>query len=160
MVKQSWVSTNDKSLRVTLAIFSASFHALATRRIKISRLDMGRKSFTCARDRIATALRHPNAVTVSAKTIAAAPSKQENNPFASKVTLQSDFFQTPYYRSQNPDLSEFVHTGWRLHFLWFCSYPSKSLNFIPVLWKYACVIFQTPVKPSSISDSSFRARRK
>src|ERR1700736_1875961 len=74
-VKQSWVSTKDRSESLTPALCSARAHAtLQPSNCRMSRLDIGRNSCACASLRKLTALPIDFAVSVSAKTSAAAPS--------------------------------------------------------------------------------------
>ena len=123
------VSTNDKSLRVTLAICSASFQALAhPSKLKISRLDMGRKSLTCARDRIATALRQPNAVAVSAKTIAAAPSETREQSVRFKGDATMGFFRHRITESK-PRSFRICAYGLETPFLWFFAAIPQAPHF-------------------------------
>ena len=63
---------------------------------------MGRKSLTCARDRIATALRQPNAVAVSAKTIAAAPSETREQSVRFKGDATMGFFSDTVLQKSKP----------------------------------------------------------
>src|SRR5205814_6115470 len=74
-VKQSWVSTNDRSESVTSACCSARCHAtVQPSNCRMSRLDIGRKSCACAVARKLTALPMVLAVSASVSTSAAAPS--------------------------------------------------------------------------------------
>src|SRR5438876_39591 len=76
MVKQSCVSTNERSDSVMPACASARCQAcVQPSNLRISRLAIGRKSCTCCAARNATALSICNAVSTSVSTIAAAPSE-------------------------------------------------------------------------------------
>ncbi len=75
-VKQSWVSTSERSSRVTPALSSARPQATSQpSKSVMSRLLMGRKSLACAVPRKTTALDRPSAVSTSVSTTAAAPSE-------------------------------------------------------------------------------------
>ena len=75
MVKQSWVSTNDRSDRVTPALCSARCHATEQpSKSRMLRFDIGRKSCACAVARMVTAFFIVLAVSASVSTSAAAPS--------------------------------------------------------------------------------------
>ncbi|OIQ69947.1 hypothetical protein GALL_484450 [mine drainage metagenome] len=74
-VKQSWVSTKDKSESCTPADCSARCHAtVQPSNCRMSRFDIGRKSCAWAVARKLTALPIDFAVSASASTSAAAPS--------------------------------------------------------------------------------------
>ena len=76
MVKQSCVSTSDRSPSAMPASASARFQASAQpSNLRMSRLLIGRKSCTCAVERNAIALSSRSAVSTSASTSAAAPSE-------------------------------------------------------------------------------------
>ena len=74
-VKQSWVSTKERSDSCTPADCNARCHAtVQPSNCNMSRFDIGRKSWACAVALMLTALPIDFAVSASVKTSAAAPS--------------------------------------------------------------------------------------
>ena len=93
MVKQSCVSTNDRSTSAIPASASARFHASAQpSNLRMSRLLIGRKSCTCAVDRNAIAFRKRSAVSTSASTSAAAPSETSEQSVRLSGPATNGFF--------------------------------------------------------------------
>src|ERR1700731_1569359 len=92
-VKQSWVSTKDRSESLTPALCSARAHAtLQPSNCRMSRLDIGRKSCACARLRKLTALPIVFAVSESARTSAAAPSDTSEQSVRLRGPATNKFF--------------------------------------------------------------------
>src|SRR5258707_14388470 len=92
-VKQSWVSTKERSESCTPADCNARCHAtVQPSNCKMSRFDIGRKSWACAVALMFTALPIDFAVSVAVKTSAAAPSDTREQSLPSNGPATNGLF--------------------------------------------------------------------
>src|SRR6202035_1316005 len=102
-VKQSGVSTKDKSESCSPADCSARCHAtLQPSNCRISRFDIGRKSWACAVALTLTALPIDLAVSASANTSAAAPSETSEQSVRLRGPATNGFFSLSARQNSKP----------------------------------------------------------
>src|SRR3982074_3494065 len=102
-VKQSWVSTKDRSESLTPALCSARAHAtLQPSNCNMSRFDIGRKSCAWAVALMLTALPIDLAVSESANTSAAAPSDTSEQSVRFNGPATNGFFSLSDRQNSKP----------------------------------------------------------
>ena len=112
MVKQSCVSTKERSSSVTPAFFSAWFQACSQpSNGRMSRFDIGRKSCTCSLARKATARRIFSAVAVSASIRAAAPSETSEQSVRFSGPATNGFFSLSWRQNSIAEILAHLRIG-------------------------------------------------